>query len=354
MNLVTLIYVWTNPGAVTGFCECTSLVGVGLGGGHGPLQGRYGLISDQFVNMNVVLADGSIKTIDHRSDLWWAMQGAGHNFGIVTSLTSKIYDIEHRNWSYKRYIFTGDKVESLFQRINDIFVGKQPADIMHHAFLLNNPDIAPAPVIMLWITQEGVNEVDPSYTVPIDEMGPVHTHTEITPYNEIPGWIQAGMEDLACQKKSETYLRFPIDLKRYNATAQQQLYDTFAAGVKTMPELGNSMVLIEGYGVQAVQAVPEESTAFPFRSDDLLIAPFVYYKPNGSALDEKAKKFGETMRSVLHEGSGREKIHAYVNYAYGDEELGSVYGEDWRLKKLRTLKKHYDPNGRFNFYAPIN
>jgi hypothetical protein len=33
------------------------------------------------------------------SDLWWAIKGAGHNFGIVTSVTSKTYDIEHKDWA---------------------------------------------------------------------------------------------------------------------------------------------------------------------------------------------------------------------------------------------------------------
>lgn len=311
-------------------------------------------MSDQFVKMNVVLGNGTIQTIDHSSDLWWAMQGAGHNFGIVTSVTTKIYNVEHTNWSYKRYVFTGDKVESLFQTLNAIFVGKQPVDMMHHSFIFNNPDIAPVPVLMLWVTQEGVDKVDPSYTQPIDELGPVHTHEEATPYNEIASWMQAGMQDLICQKNGDTYLRFPIDLKRYNATAQQQLYDTFAAGIKKEPAFIQSVILMEGYGVQGVQAVSDESTAYPFRDDDLLIAPFIHYKPNGPVLDEKAKAFGEELRSVLHEGSGRQKMHTYINYAYGDEELGNIYGDDWRLKRLRTLKKQYDPKGRFNFYAPIN
>lgn len=50
------------------------------------------------------------------------------------------------------------------------------------------------------------------------------------------------------------------------------------------------------------------------------------------------------------------QYHAYVNYARGDESMEEMYGyEDWRLEKLRGLKKQYryDPHGRFNFYAPI-
>src|SRR5690242_11530578 len=72
---------------VTGTCECVSYLGPALGGGHGWLQGHHGLIADQFLSMNIVLANGDLKTIDSKSDLWWAMQGAGHNFGIVTSVS---------------------------------------------------------------------------------------------------------------------------------------------------------------------------------------------------------------------------------------------------------------------------
>ena len=54
------------------------------------------------------------------------------------------------------------------------------------------------------------------------------------------------------------------------------------------------------------------------------------------------------------EGSGSDKLHAYVNYATGEESLREVYGyEPWRQRKLKDLKKKYDPEGRFNFYVPI-
>lgn len=128
---------------VTGGCECVGLLGPALGGGHGFLQGRYGLISDQFVSLNMVMADGSRRTIDERSDLWWAMQGAGHNFGIVTSVTSKIYDIKYRNWAYQSFDFTGDKVETLYDNINRHLGknGTQPVDVMNYSFFFKNPAI---------------------------------------------------------------------------------------------------------------------------------------------------------------------------------------------------------------------
>lgn len=44
----------------------------------------------------------------------------------------------------------------------------------------------------------------------------------------------------------------------------------------------------------------------------------------------------------------------YVNYAFGDESLESIYGyEPWRLDKLRALKRKYDPKNQFRYYNPI-
>jgi FAD/FMN-containing dehydrogenase len=57
----------------TGACACVGMMGPGLGGGHGRYQGQYGLISDNLVNLNVVLADGSsirVNETEH-TDLWW-------------------------------------------------------------------------------------------------------------------------------------------------------------------------------------------------------------------------------------------------------------------------------------------
>ena len=135
---------------MTGVCECTSILGPGLGGGHGILRGRYGLISDQFTSMNVVMADGSMHTIsdDRDADLWWAMRGAGHNFGIVTSATSKIYEIQHRNWAYENFIYTGDSIESLYKTIIEQFQSNdsQPVEILNLSVFFNNPDIDPTRV----------------------------------------------------------------------------------------------------------------------------------------------------------------------------------------------------------------
>lgn len=130
---------------VTGTCECVSYLGPALGGGHGWLQGRYGLIADQFVSWNVVLASGNLVTVDARSpDLFWAMKGAGHNFGIVTSMTSKIYDLVRPKYAMQTLIFSGDKVEDVYRVANELWYapGKSmPVDEVNWSYWFYDPTI---------------------------------------------------------------------------------------------------------------------------------------------------------------------------------------------------------------------
>lgn len=79
--------------------ECLT-VGVGgfflHGGAHGgALSGMYGYGSEQLEHIEVVLADGSLRSLDWHTaprDLWHALTAAGSNFGIVTSLTFRVYE----------------------------------------------------------------------------------------------------------------------------------------------------------------------------------------------------------------------------------------------------------------------
>ncbi|TGJ85437.1 hypothetical protein E0Z10_g3301 [Xylaria hypoxylon] len=339
---------------VTGTCECVSYLGPALGGGHGWLQGHHGLIADQFVSVNIVLADGSRQTIDSSSDLWWAIKGAGHNFGIVTSVIAKVYDIEHRDWAIETLIFSGDKVQAVYEVANK-YLSNLPVDITNWSYWLNIPDADPdRPVILFYIIQEGVTVVDPAYTSPFRDIGPISSEAKSGSYRDLATWTEVAVDLPPCQKAGLANPRFPIYLREYDVAAQREAYDTFAANVGENSPFSASIFMFEAYPQQGVRAIDSELTAFAFRNENLLTAPLLTYKPAGKELDDQAARIGNQLRDIIYRSSGHKELHAYVNYAYGDEKPENWYGyEQWRRVRLRGLKQKYDPEGLFNFFAPI-
>jgi FAD/FMN-containing dehydrogenase len=68
-----------------GVVSHTGVAGLTLGGGFGYLSRMHGATIDHLVEAEVVVADGRILTVnqDQHPDLFWALKGAGHNYGIV-------------------------------------------------------------------------------------------------------------------------------------------------------------------------------------------------------------------------------------------------------------------------------
>jgi FAD/FMN-containing dehydrogenase len=80
---------------VLGQCPGVGATGVILGGGLGWLSGMHGASCDNLLSARVVAADGRIFTADdeRNPDLFWALRGAGGNFGVATSFECKLHPI---------------------------------------------------------------------------------------------------------------------------------------------------------------------------------------------------------------------------------------------------------------------
>jgi len=80
---------------VLGQCPGVGASGVTLGGGLGWLSGLYGASCDNLLSARVVTADGRLLTADseRNADLFWALRGAGANFGVTTSFEYRLHPI---------------------------------------------------------------------------------------------------------------------------------------------------------------------------------------------------------------------------------------------------------------------
>ncbi|KAK0746969.1 hypothetical protein B0T18DRAFT_489395 [Schizothecium vesticola] len=327
----------------TGRCMCPGVTGIALGGGHGDLQGLWGRPGDQLVEARVVLADGTAVGVSEgeNAELWWAIRGAGHNFGIVTAMTWRVYERVER-WSKVLLVFSGEELEQAAGGLTVYYiVGTGPGgEVVVQVDFVFGGELA---------------ELE-EFAAPFRVLGPVaeqswegKTYMEI---NRLGGSDETS--ELACGKGYYRHM-FGSYYKRHNVTAMRRVHSILTDMTRKYPGAGNlSFFFVEGYAQQGVIKVPADSTAVPYRAYPLLSVPiFTYTDPSWS--DDIIATTMEIKRVMTESGGPGEPPRGYVNYGFGNEESEELYGhEKWRLEKLRRLKRKYDPEGKFSFYAPID
>src|SRR5215475_1337091 len=73
----------------------TGIAGLTLGGGLGYLMGKFGAACDNLLSAVIVTADGEslIASSEQNADLFWALRGAGANFGVVTEFRYRLHQL---------------------------------------------------------------------------------------------------------------------------------------------------------------------------------------------------------------------------------------------------------------------
>ncbi|KAI9368475.1 FAD-binding domain-containing protein [Aspergillus egyptiacus] len=324
----------------TGNCNCVGTLGAILGGGYGILQGMAGFGVDNVLVMNVVLADGELHTVTPGDeDLFWALRGAGPNYGIVTSATLKSYPVATAAnvtaWM-GTLVFSGDQVEAVVQAVDQLHLTPEMNIFLYYARENGTPGLVAAPFYYDHGSEPEARGREAFAS--LLAIGPVQDQTAELPY--------ARWND-----RSEAFCTgggykpaYSAALGRLEPGTWKRMWDEYVAFTET-EGTANSVVLMEAYSLERSRSLPDDSSAFPWRSrvNFQAIAIPWYYDP---VLEGQATAWAKRMRAWLWETGGLHDAAAYVNFAHGDEDLTTIYGEN--VDRLRAIKARVDPGNVFN------
>ncbi|KAH7492813.1 hypothetical protein FOMA001_g1437 [Fusarium oxysporum f. sp. matthiolae] len=304
---------------VGGTVSHTGVGGLILHGGYGVLSGIHGLAIDVLLSCQVVLADGSIVTASstENSDLFWALRGAGSSFGVVTQFTSKIFPQ------------------------GDIWGGM--------AFLPPSalPAVIKPLVVLVQMAQMGPNpeEDGQKYFAPILELEALMKQVGPMPYP----MINQGADEVFAKGSRYLFGGANFTLPMELSTAES-IRDKFTGFVEDTPGTEGSVVMIECIPQKTIRTIPVESTSFNSRGNYYNVG--INYKWMDESLDAKIRQFNRGFQKSIRELGYDDKalsdgIGHYLNYVSTDTiSAEEAFGSN--SKRLRGLKKRYDPNNVFD------
>jgi len=129
-----------------GLCPGVGISGHALHGGYGMTSRMWGTTLDTIVEMEVVLANGTVVTTSKSSnpDLFWALRGAGSSFGIVTNFKLKTLEAPANGVRFT-YSFAPPTVGSIvsqkvaiFQAMQDYAETTAPKELTLRLWTLTN------------------------------------------------------------------------------------------------------------------------------------------------------------------------------------------------------------------------
>lgn len=312
-----------------GLISTTGIAGLTLGGGQGWLASKYGFTIDNLLSIDVVTANGKLLTASatESEDLFWAMRGAGHNFGVVTSFEYRLHPVS---------TVLGGMVVHPFDRVTDVlrfyreFTAELPDELTTSVDILTGPDkdlMAAMAVCYVGPIAEGERVLAPlrRFGPPVvDTIAPVLYTTQQTmldetfPYGRLNYWKSSLTDHLS-----------------------DGVIEVLVAYAERMPSPLSSIPIADFHG--AYRRVGKAETAYyhrDLRYDIVLGANWI--EPSDTERNVRwTRELYEALQPHLPRG-------VYVNdldHDEGSEQVRHAYGENY--KRLVTLKQKYDPTNFF-------
>ncbi|MFC7530301.1 LLM class flavin-dependent oxidoreductase [Actinoplanes sp. GCM10030250] len=297
--------------------------GVGVGGlatagGVGWLAREHGLTIDRMRAAELVLADGTRirATADENPDLFWAVRGAGANFGVVTAFEFQVDEVG--SVGFGQFVLDAADGAGLLERWGAV-MEEAPRDVTTN--LIMGPPRRGRSLAQIYGV---VDSAEPDTIIdrftPVAGVAPLlDQQVQLVSYAEV-----MNVPDAPHDGQGEPAVRSGLidHLTPEFCTAAERLISSGTAYFFQIRSVGG-----------AVADVPAEATAYAHREANFSVVAFGGSKARlDAAWDELAPYF----RGL------------YLSFE--TDQRPERIGEAWppaTLDRLRQLKRRYDPNNLF-------
>ncbi|KAF5679813.1 6-hydroxy-D-nicotine oxidase [Fusarium heterosporum] len=338
---------------VGGVVNHTGVGGLTLGGGHGFLTPRHGLTIDNLLKAEVVLANGEVveASEDVNQDLFWAIRGAGAQFGVVTRFVSRAHE-QSKVWSGP-LAYSADKLPSLLEFANGVFGRSNPEGHCVTLGIGYGPD-GKTRIVSIIPLFHGPEADARQFFSSLLELESIADDTEMMTTAKTNTLLNSVMDHGIRRLMGSGNITMPLDIEPMLETA-----DMFWKFCDDHEGMGKSVLAIEYFSTEKIREVDQGATAYANRGDyyDALTS-FGWEDPN---YDDDVRQFNRSICKRIRETNGHQKVAGshwsqgpvgvYINIEADSISPADAWGTN--LPRLRELKKRYDPQNVFNKWHGI-
>jgi hypothetical protein len=336
----TQLFGLATPGGVV---STTGVGGLTLHGGMGHLRSKYGLSLDNLLAVDIVTADGRLThaSAEENPDLFWAVRGAGSNFGVVTSFTFRLHPVGPTVYLCAP-MYALEDGPTVLRGWRD-YIATVPDELTPLAVFWSVPEGFPPelvgrPIVILAGVYAGPLEEGERIAQPIRELA--------TPLLDLSG----PMPYAAVQSAFDPF--FPKGLLQYWKSTyvdalSDPLLDALCDLAASRPSPKTTMDIWPQFGAAA--RVGTEETAFGPRPPFMVAFESSWTDPTQS---EANIAWARNAWSSMSRFSSR---GIYLNFpGFGEEKealVRAAYGANY--PRLQALKRQYDPANLFRMNLNI-